>query len=183
MSGDYLLYVGSAYPHKRLDLLIDAWSITSKSHPDLLLVITGTEDVFLSRIKKMVDERRIPRVLFVGAVDDQSLSTLYANASMFVFPSSFEGFGLPPIEALASGTPVIASDIPVLREVLPREGVFFFNPGDKDGMIVAIEGVLADRSKAAAQAVQGGEIVRRKHRWEDAAAKTWQALRSVAHHH
>lgn len=177
----YLLYVGSAYPHKRLDLLIDAWSTLSSKHPNLSLVITGKDDVFLSRIKSTVEENRVERVLFVGPVDDQELSTLYANASVFVFPSSFEGFGLPPIEALSVGTPVVVSDIPVLREVLPIDGVFFFKSGDKDGMIDAIEVVLADLPKAESEAVQGEQEVRRRHRWEDAAARTLQAFRSIAH--
>ena len=180
-NGQYLLYVGSAYPHKRLDLLIDAWSTLSKKHPTLSLVITGKDDIFLSRIKSMVEENRVERVLFAGPVDDQELSSLYSNASAFVFPSSFEGFGLPPIEALASGTPVIVSDIPVLREVLPSEGVFFFKSGEKDGMIDAIETVLADLPKARLEAAQGGQEVRRRHRWEDAAERTFQAFRSIAH--
>lgn len=180
---NYLLYVGSAYPHKRLDLLIDSWSIISKKHPQLSLVITGKDDVFLSRIKSQVQNNGVKNVLFVGSPDDQELSSLYSNASAFVFPTSFEGFGLPPIEALSAGTPVIASDIPVLREVLPSEGVFFFKSGDKDGMITAIESCLADLPKAKSEARQGGQEVRRRHRWEDAAGKTLAALRSIAHHH
>jgi glycosyltransferase involved in cell wall biosynthesis len=183
ISGDYLLYVGSAYPHKRLDLLIDAWSIISKKHPQLSLVITGKDDVFLSRIKSMVQNSRVGNVLFVGSPGDQELSALYSHASAFVFPTSFEGFGLPPIEALSAGTPAIVSDIPVLKEVLPEEGVFFFKSGDKDGMIEAIERVLLDPAKAKSEAARGGEEVRRRHRWEDAATRTLQALRSVAYHH
>jgi glycosyltransferase involved in cell wall biosynthesis len=183
ISGDYLLYVGSAYPHKRLDLLIDAWPTISKNHPTLSLVIPGKDDVFLSRIKSQVQNNRVGNVLFVGSKEDQELSSLYSNASAFVFPTSFEGFGLPPIEALSAGTPVIASDIPVLREVLPSKGVFFFKSGDKDGMITAIESCLADLPKAKSEARQGGQEVRRRHRWEDAAGKTLAALRSIAHHH
>jgi glycosyltransferase involved in cell wall biosynthesis len=183
ISGDYLLYVGSAYPHKRLDLLIDSWSIISKKHPQLSLVITGKDDVFLSRIKSQVQNNGVKNVLFVGSPDDQELATLYSNASAFVFPTSFEGFGLPPIEALSAGTPVIVSDLPVLKEVLPSEGVFFFKSGDKDGMITAIESCLADLPKAKSEAHQGGQEVRRRHRWEDAAGKTLAALRSIAHHH
>jgi len=178
-----LLYVGSAYPHKRLDLLIDAWSIISKRHPTLSLIITGKDDVFLSRIKSQVQNNRVDHVLFVGSPDDQELGALYANATAFVFPSSFEGFGLPPIEALSAGAPIVVSDIPVHREVLPAEGVFFFKSGDKDGMIDAIETVLADLPKARSEAARGGEEVRRRHRWEDTATRTLQALRSVAYHH
>lgn len=179
----FLLYVGSAYPHKRLDLLIDAWSELAAKHHELSLVITGKDDVFLSRIKQKVQNDRVGNVLFVGPVDDQGLSSLYANATAFVFPSSFEGFGLPPIEALAAGTPIVVSDIPVHREVLPQQGVFFFRSGDKHAMITAIESVLADLSKAKSEALLGGDEVRRRHRWEDAAARSLKALRSIAYHH
>lgn len=181
LSTRYLLYVGSAYPHKRLDLLIDAWAELSKKHPELSLIITGKDDVFLLRIKSMVKNNGVERVLFVGPVDDQELSALYVNASAFVFPSSFEGFGLPPIEALSHGTPIVVSDIPVLREVLPKEGVFFFKSGEKDGMIASIEAVLADLPKAKSEATRGGQEVRRRHRWEDASARTLKAFRSIAH--
>ena len=176
----YLLYVGSAYPHKRLDLLVDAWAELSKKHPELTLVITGKDDIFLSRIKMMVKNNRVDRVLFVGSVDDQELSVLYANAAAFVFPSSFEGFGLPPIEALAKGTPVIVSDIPVMREVLPEDGVFFFKSEEKDGMISAIEAVLADLPKAKSEAARGGQTVRERHQWEDAAKRTLKLIISHA---
>ncbi len=183
ITGKYLLYVGSAYPHKRLDLLVDAWSELSKQHPDLSLVITGKDDVFLSRIKSQVQNNGSDRVLFAGSVDDQELGTLYANASALIFPSSFEGFGLPPIEALSTGTPVVVSDIPVLREVLPQNGVFFFKLGDKDAMIASIEAVLAQGSAAREAASLGGEEVRTRHRWEDAAKRSLAALRAIAHNH
>lgn len=183
IQGKYLLYVGSAYPHKRLDLLIDVWSELSAKHPELSLVITGKDDVFLSRIKQKVQNDRVGNVLFRGPVDDQELSTLYANATAFVFPSSFEGFGLPSIEALAAGTPVVVSDIPVHQEVLPQQGIFFFRSGDKHGMISAIESVLANPSRAKSEALRGGDEVRRRHRWEDVAARSLEALRSIAYHH
>ncbi len=172
----YLLYVGSAYPHKRLDLLVAAWSVTAEKHPALSLVITGKEDVFLGRIKKLVEERRIPRVHFAGPVDDQELAALYAHATLFAFPTSFEGFGLPPIEALAAGTPAVVSDIPVLREVLPTEGVFFFKNGDKDDMIRAIETALAAGSQGREAAARGGEEARRRWTWEQVARLTLDGL-------
>lgn len=179
----YLLYVGSAYPHKSLDLLIDAWQTICTRDEKKSLVIAGKEDAFLEKIKQLVHQKRIPRVLFIGQIDDQELATLYANAEAFVFPSQFEGFGLPPVEALGHGTPVIASDINVLQEVLPKEGVFFFKAGQKDDMIRVIESVLTDRSKAVHEAVLGAAIVRDVHRWDKAAAVALQAIRSVVHHH
>ncbi len=77
---------------------------------------------------------------------------------------------------MSVGTPVIASDIPVLKEVLPKDGVFFFKNGDKDAMIATIEAVLADLPNATALARRGGEEVRRIHRWDVVAKVSLEAL-------
>lgn len=173
----YLLHVGSAYPHKRLDLLLDVWKRLASGHPDLHLYLAGASDVFSERLDRRIKTESIPRVIQLGPVSDATLAALYANAEAFVFPTSFEGFGLPPLEALSFGTPVIASDIPVLREVLPEKGVFFFKNGSADDMMRVIETVLADAATVRAQAAQGGEEARRRWSWEDVARKTLEGLR------
>jgi len=161
----FLFYVGSAYPHKRLELLLDMWQVISINHPELTLIVGGEKDVFMNRIMKCCEDLGLPRVIFTGQLSDQQMADYYAQASAFVFPTSFEGFGLPPCEALSLGTPVISSDIEVLKEVLPQQGVFFFENGSVDGMIRAIETVLVQGEDARTQALLGGEEVRRRHSW------------------
>lgn len=165
----FLFYVGSAYPHKRLDLLLEAWKSLSEKHPSLTLIIGGEQDVFMKRIQAQSEAMGLPRVRFSGRLSDQELADHYAQAEAFVFPTSFEGFGLPPCEALSLGCPVICSDIEVLREVLPEQGVFFFKNGSVDGMIEGIESVLVQGANARTQALLGGEEVRRRHDWKKAA--------------
>src|SRR5207237_229701 len=95
----YLLYVGSAYPHKGLTDLVDAWPSISRDHPELTLKIAGSEDAFMKRLKQDVVQHKLERVHFLGYVDDAELDELYRHAIAFVYPSHFEGFGLPPLEA------------------------------------------------------------------------------------
>ncbi len=175
----FLFYVGSAYPHKRLDLLLEAWSKISTKHPQLSLVIGGEQDVFMKRIEAQSEAMHLPRVSFTGRLSDQALADHLAQAMAFVFPTSFEGFGLPPCEALSFGTPVICSDIEVLQEVLPSEGVFFFENGSADGIIGAIETVLVQGQEARTQALLGGEAVRLRHRWSAVASAMVDTLKSA----
>ncbi len=168
----FLFYVGSAYPHKRLDLLLEAWSTLCLEHPTLQLVIAGEKDVFMQQYIWEAKARGLVRVHFVGTVSQASLVDYLDRATAFVFPSSDEGFGLPPLEALARGCPVICSDSSCLPEVLPTEGVIFFKSGDADDMIRGIETVLREEQvyRSAAQAHIPDLLAR--HDWVKAAERT-----------
>ncbi len=175
-AANFILYVGSSYPHKRVDLLIDAWKDIEANHPDLSLVITGEHDVFLKRHLDQVGTQHIPRVVFPGRMSNAELAWLFPRAKLFVFPSSFEGMGLPPIEALSAGCPVVCSDIPVLREVVPEMGTLFFRNGDKNDMITAIERGLSDNDRLRSEAVRGGLEAAARHTWKSTAEKTLEGL-------
>ena len=117
----YFLYVGNAYPHKNLEtLLLAIQQNTAK------LVLVGKNDFFYERLKKNIVNRN---VIFFGLANDEQLINLYMHASALVFPSLMEGFGLPALEALALGCPVIVSDIPVFHEILGSNATYF-NPRD-----------------------------------------------------
>ncbi|MCC7522481.1 glycosyltransferase family 4 protein [Candidatus Uhrbacteria bacterium] len=174
---NFILYVGSAYPHKRIDLLLEAWKDIAQNHPDLSLVITGEHDLFLKRHMDQVSTQSIPRVVFSGRMGNAELAWLFPRAKLFVFPSSFEGMGLPPIEALAAGCPVVCSDIPVLREVVPEMGTLFFRSGDKNDMIAAIERGLSDNDRLREEAARGGIEAAARHTWKSAAEKTLEGLK------
>lgn len=171
-SSPHLLYVGSAYPHKRVDLLLDAWKTLASRHPEFSLVIAGEKDVFLRRYEAFVQEQHLPRVVFPGRLTDAELAGFLSHADLFVFPTSHEGFGLPPIEALSRGCPIVASDIPPLREILPSNGVSFFRSGDADDMIQKIEAQLARGADAKREALAGGKEARRRHDWRAVAKRT-----------
>jgi len=178
----FLLYVGSAYPHKGLDGLLAAWPKIIGSHPGLRLVLVGEKDVFMRRTEEQAAASGLEGVEFLGRVGDGELSRLYSSAKAFVFPTHFEGFGLPPLEALAHGCPVIASDIPVLREVLGKNGATYFRQGDSDGILQAVESVLAQPETNRAQARQTALGLQARHAWPRTARLTLEALRdSVTH--
>jgi len=171
----YLLYVGSAYPHKRLDLLVDSWSALQGHYPELNLVIAGEMDIFMKRIKRIVESKGLRRVHFLGRVNDKELATLYSHAQAFVFPSEFEGFGLPPLEALCLGTPVVCSDERPMPEVLGTKGVIYFKSGSKDGMIEAVKAVVDNLESMRNQAKKSGPILMEKYSWKQAAFSTQKA--------
>jgi glycosyltransferase involved in cell wall biosynthesis len=118
----YVLFVGSLEPRKNLDLLLLTWNEIKDEFKDFWLMIVGVSGTVF---KAMNYSQETERVHFLGYVDDETLAGLYANATAFVLPSQDEGFGLPALEAMASGTPVIVSDGGALPEVVDEAGMIF----------------------------------------------------------
>ena len=120
LSHSYLLYVGNIKPHKNLERLIEAFHLVRlQGRSELELLIIGDEISKLQSLRRAVRKYDIHRyVRFLGYVPDKTLAVLYRLASVFVFPSLYEGFGLPPLEAMASGTPVVTSNVSSLPEVV-----------------------------------------------------------------
>lgn len=126
----YLLYVGNVKPHKNLSNLIRAFlNIKDKINYDLIIV--GKKEGFITgdcKVEELIKENE-NRIIFTGYVSDDKLKQYYKQAKLFIFPSLYEGFGSPPLEALSAGIPVIASDIPAVKEVCANM-VNYFNPYD-----------------------------------------------------
>lgn len=124
--GDSILYIGNAYPHKNLSTLLTAFSQFRESHPDVKLILAGRGDVFYKRLQEETSQLPITNnVEFVMNPTDQDLAHLYRTASLYVFPSRCEGFGLPPLEAMSFGLPVAASNTSSLPEILGDAAVYF----------------------------------------------------------
>lgn len=133
-SKKYFLYVGNAYPHKNLARLIDGFiAFKKETKADVHLVLVGKDDFFYKRLREKVAKENIPDIVFKHGVTDEELSSLYAHAQVFISASLMEGFGLPPLEALISGCPVLLSDIPSFREVC-GESAFYFNPNTTNSL-------------------------------------------------
>jgi glycosyltransferase involved in cell wall biosynthesis len=145
----FLLYVGGISPHKNLNTLIDAFHKIRAGELNIKLVLVGDykDDPFFSAypsLKRQVEELNLEeKVIFTGFVPDEDLAFLYNAATLLVFPSLEEGFGLPAIEAMSCGTPVAASDCSSLPEVLGAAGRFF-DPRDAENMAQVIGAILSD---------------------------------------
>lgn len=175
----FLLYVGSAYPHKGLEDLLAAWPKIRGLHPELKLKIAGEKDVFMRRVMSRAESDGLTGIDFLGRVSDEELSDLYSSVSCLVFPSHFEGFGLPPLEALSHGCPVISSDAACLPEVLGKNGAIYFRAGDSDGIIAAVENVLAHPENARQTARQAAAELALRHSWKNSAEKTLRCYRAA----
>jgi glycosyltransferase involved in cell wall biosynthesis len=175
----YMLYVGNAYPHKNLEMLISALKDLRQSHADMKLVLVGKMDYFYLRLKKLSDELGLSdAVIYPGFVSDAHLPALYQKALLYVFPSLSEGFGLPPLEAMQYGLPVAAADSSCLPEILGN-GVAYFNPNDKHD-IVKVLADLIDQPAKREQLRQLGHQRVQQFSWETMARQTVDLYQSIS---
>jgi alpha-1,3-rhamnosyl/mannosyltransferase len=142
----YVLYLGSNKPHKNLVRLVEAWSIveSKRQAASYKLVVAGTWAEQYPEARRRVEELELhDRVVFLGSVAEPDLPRLYGGAQLFVFPSLYEGFGLPVLEAMACGTPVVCSNRSSLPEVA-GEAAILVDPLDVSALAGAIGRALSD---------------------------------------
>lgn len=145
----YLLFVGSFAPNKNLPRVIEAFSAVRRADERLVLVGAPVKSFAQHGVPGVPDGVVLP-----GRLPDDALIALYAHARALVFPSLYEGFGIPPLEAMRLGCPVIASDIPALREVC-GSAALFCNPHDAGSIGVAMRTILDDAALRARLAAAG----------------------------
>jgi len=169
----YLLYVGNAYPHKNLENLLLAFKEVLKERLNLFLVLVGKKDYFYKRLHKEVKKLGLKKVIFTGQVNDQELEEIYQNAESYIFPSLYEGFGLPPLEAMARNVPVISSDHGSLKEIL-GENAYFFDARKPKNIARAVLEIIANEEKKNDLRKKGKQWVKR-YSWFRAAGETLEA--------
>ena len=179
----YLLYVGSAYPHKNLESLISAYVVLRADYKrNWQLVLVGRIDSFYERLQKYakehVKEKEIlDDIIFTGEVVDKELDGLYRGAKLFVFPSYYEGFGLPPLEAASRGIPVVCAKSSSLPEVL-SDAAHYFDPKDIKQIASALD--LVGGSLKLQDELSGRGIARAKQfSWQKTAQETLDVYNSV----
>jgi glycosyltransferase involved in cell wall biosynthesis len=149
----YLLFVGSAKPHKNLSTLIRAFDLVRRNHLQHQLVIVGQFSGIRSNIKtldRLVAQGRLrEQVRFLGLIPDTDLPAVYAAADVFVFPSLAEGFGLPPLEAMACGTPVVAAHTTAVPEACGDAAAYYVAAEDPDGLAEVILSLMCDSTRRA----------------------------------
>jgi glycosyltransferase involved in cell wall biosynthesis len=146
LDGPFVLYAGNIKPHKNLERLIEAFHSLRRDggFDQVRLLIIGDEISKYATLRRAVHRHKLHKhVRFFGFVPDETLACLYRLASVFVFPSLYEGFGLPPLEAMASGTPVITSNVSSLPEVV-GDAALLIDPYEPDSIAEAMRRVLTD---------------------------------------
>ena len=141
----FIMYVGRPTPHKNLERLVAAFALLRARQPALTLVLAGKKDANYDRLEALVRQKGIKHVVFTGFISDGQLRWLYENCTAYVFPSLSEGFGLPGLEAMVHGAPVVSSNATCLPEVY-GDAAHYFDPLDVIAMADAINEVLTDKS-------------------------------------
>ena len=175
----YFLYVGGSDANKNLRRLIDAFQFIKEQWKDVQLVLAGKWSPGATQeFETVIQEKQLAsRVRLLGFVPTADLPSLYANALAFVFPSLSEGFGLPVVEAMAAGLPVIASDIEILREVA-GDAAILVNPTDTEAWAHALQSVLSSAQVANHYRLVGLQRAKLFH-WHRVAQKTWTVYNQV----
>lgn len=145
LQDQFILYAGNVKPHKNLDRLLEAFHLVrNRGLKQLKLVMIGDDISKYASLRRAVHQHRLHKyVRFLGYLPEDTLAVMYRLASLFVFPSLYEGFGLPPLEAMASGTPVVTSNVSSLPEVTGDAAVLV-NPYDPEAIADGIYRALTD---------------------------------------
>jgi glycosyltransferase involved in cell wall biosynthesis len=181
----FFLYVGNAYPHKNLEKLLEAFNELKHKDSGIQLVLVGKEDYFYKRLKQKAEkegmwneERNDNSVVFAGYVKDEDLKIFYKKALAYVFPSQYEGFGLPPLEAMANNCLVLSSDRASMPEIL-GEAAIYFDPESKQDILSKLKEVIyLENSKAKRLKEKGLEQID-KYSWQDCAARTYEIYKQA----
>jgi glycosyltransferase involved in cell wall biosynthesis len=173
----FIMYVGRPLPHKNLWRLIEAFRQLQPRFPGLHLVLTGKIDDAYQLIKARVEREGIERVVFTDFIPDESLRWLYEHCQAYVFPSLSEGFGLPALEAMAHGAPLVSTNASCSPEVYGN-GAHYFDPLNIDDIAQKIAEVL-DNSKLQNDLIKRGRAQAAKYSWERMAKQTLAVYRQA----
>jgi glycosyltransferase involved in cell wall biosynthesis len=177
LPGPFVLVVGQTKPHKNLELLLEVFESLGERHPGLRLVLVGEPDP-ASRLEERILARGVAaRVRLLGRVEEDDLHGLFAAATCLAFPSRYEGFGLPPLEAMAHGTPVLASSATSVPEVVGDAGLLL-DPGDVLEWRSALERILESAEWRDALRSRG-QARARTFRWSETARLTIDGYRAA----
>lgn len=178
VSGDFLLYVGTAFPHKNLKTTIRGFNILHQRHPHLKLVLTGKREKHYEELEAWaVSQPSYKNIIFTGFVSNGELKWLFEHCRAYVFASLSEGFGLPPLEAMAHGAPVVSSNASCIPEV-NGDAAHYFDGKDPEALAAAVDDVLQN-PKLRADLIAKGHKQLKKYSWRKMAEETMTVYKAA----
>jgi glycosyltransferase involved in cell wall biosynthesis len=174
LNGPYVLFVGSLEPRKNLKNLLEGWRLGG--FDGITLAVVGASGHVFARMRF---ESMPDRVRLLGSVEDELLPALYSGAMGFVYPSLYEGFGMPPLEAMSTGCPVIVSDIPAHREVCGAAAMYF-DPLSPADISSKLDTLLRLDPATRTSLIERGLQRASGYSWKTAASETWRVLLDAA---
>lgn len=174
----FIMYLGASFPHKNLERLVDAHGELLKKVPDLQLILVGKREKYKIDLEKYIATKPYKdKILTPGWLDDEEVFWLYQNCAAYVFPSLSEGFGLPGLEAMSYGAPIVSSNATCLPEV-HGDAAEYFDPNDTKDMAEAIYRVISDgrlRKDLVAKSLKRGDAFS----WDRMAQQTLEIYKST----
>jgi glycosyltransferase involved in cell wall biosynthesis len=185
ISQPYILFVGTIQPRKNIQGLIEAFEILKNSHSPLYksgdnikLIIVGGKGWLWKKVFEKAEKSKYKKdIIFIGQVSSEKLSEIYQNAEVFILPSFYEGFGLPILEAMANGVPVIAGNNSSMIEITGDAGILI-NPYKPEEITKAIKKIIQNKNFRE-KLVEKGLKQAKKFTWEKCAKKTMEVLNEV----
>lgn len=175
---NFFLYVGNAYPHKNLERMVEAFDLWKKKYQqNFQLILVGKNDYFYQQLKNFIQERQIKDIIIFDTLSDNSLYKLYAKAKIFLFLSLYEGFGLPPLEAMKEGIPVLSSNHFCMQEILGESALYCDGENVKD-IIEKMEQIVTDENLQK-ELIKKGKIQSQKYSWEKMTKETLEIYESL----
>lgn len=174
----YFLYIGTVQPRKNLTTLITAFTKFYETHKEYQLIIAGKKGWLYESIFEHVEKLEMKQsILFPGFVSDEEKDDLYKNASAFILPSLYEGFGIPILEAMAHGCPVVSSFSSSLPEI-GGEACLYFDPRNSDDLVDKMNSIITDK-ELVKKLVALGKKRTEFFSWEEAGKNTLHILQSI----
>lgn len=174
----FIFHVGSPFPHKNIERLTEAFTILKQSHPNLQLVLPGKREQYFDKIEALIETHPYRGdILIPGFVSDAELKWLYQNAEAYVLPSLSEGFGLPGLEAMAHGCPLVSSNATCLPEVYD-DAAEYFDPKDVSDMASKVDKVISNEQRRK-ELIGKGYAQIKKYSWTKMAEQTLEVYESV----
>lgn len=171
---EFIMYLGRPLPHKNLWRLVEAYSLLKVTRPALKLVLAGKKDAMYSLIEERAKKAGITGIVFTGFVSDGELKWLYNNCAAYIFPSLSEGFGLPALEAMMHGAPVVSSNATCLPEVY-GDAAHYFDPLNVQDIADKITDVI-DSQTLRQKLIKKGAKQAAKYSWKRMAQQTLEVF-------